>query len=298
MVTVQREEYGGWPNCYRLSNGAIDLVATADVGPRIIRFGFAGQRNEFKEYADTLGATGGGEWRIYGGHRLWVAPEDEATTYAPDNGPISVEEIERGVRLVQTAADPRGIEKRIEVTLAEAGATARVAHTLRNGGEASVTLAAWALSVMAAGGQAIVPLPPRGAHGGANLLPSSTIALWPYTDMRDDRWCWGTQSVTLSQDARATAPQKAGFSVPDGWCAHRRDGHVFVKRVSYDAGARYPGRGCNVEVYTDGEMLELETLGPLVELAPGAAVEHVEEWSLHTATEVPEDVRRALKDAE
>ena len=29
----------------------------------------------FKEYDEQMGKTGGDEWRIYGGHRLWIAPE-------------------------------------------------------------------------------------------------------------------------------------------------------------------------------------------------------------------------------
>ena len=49
------------------------MIATTDVGPRIIRFGFVGEENEFKEYEDTTGQVGGDEWRIYGGHRLWHA---------------------------------------------------------------------------------------------------------------------------------------------------------------------------------------------------------------------------------
>jgi hypothetical protein len=34
-------------------------------------------------------------------------------------------------------------------------------------------------------------------------------------------------------------------------------------------------------MFTNGEVLELETLGPLTRLEPGAAVEHTERWSLH-----------------
>ena len=48
-MDVQKTDYRGWPNCCRLSNGLIDLIATTDVGPRIIRFGFVGEDNEFKE---------------------------------------------------------------------------------------------------------------------------------------------------------------------------------------------------------------------------------------------------------
>jgi hypothetical protein len=67
---MQIINYAGWERCVRLSNGIVELVATMDVGPRIIRFGFIGGDNEFKEYPEMLGKTGGDEWRIYGGHRL------------------------------------------------------------------------------------------------------------------------------------------------------------------------------------------------------------------------------------
>ena len=41
-VRVEKVEYKGWPNCYRVSNGEVELVVTSDVGPRVIRFGFVG----------------------------------------------------------------------------------------------------------------------------------------------------------------------------------------------------------------------------------------------------------------
>lgn len=36
---IERVPYAGWPNCYRLTDGRIELVATSDVGPRIVRLG-------------------------------------------------------------------------------------------------------------------------------------------------------------------------------------------------------------------------------------------------------------------
>ena len=44
-VKVEKIEYKGWHNCYRVSNGEVELVVTGDVGPRIIRFGFVGGQN-------------------------------------------------------------------------------------------------------------------------------------------------------------------------------------------------------------------------------------------------------------
>ncbi len=42
-------EYRGWSNCHRVTNGRVELIATGDVGPRIIRFGFTGGANLFGE---------------------------------------------------------------------------------------------------------------------------------------------------------------------------------------------------------------------------------------------------------
>jgi hypothetical protein len=52
------------------------------------------------------------------------------------------------------------------------------------------------------------------------------------------------------------------------------------KRAAVISGAKYFDFGCNFEVFTNPDYLELETLGPLVELGAGKAVEHVEHWWL------------------
>src|SRR5664279_5701904 len=85
---IETVDFGGWPNCIRLSNGEIELIATTDVGPRIIRLGFVGGQNLFHNYPSTLGRIGDREWNNYGGHRLWHAPEVFPRTYAPDNVPV------------------------------------------------------------------------------------------------------------------------------------------------------------------------------------------------------------------
>ena len=130
---------------------------------------------------------------------------------------------------------------------------------------------------MAPGGAAFVPQPkPEDPNG---LLPDRTLVLWPYTDMSDPRHVWGKEFLIVrSQDA--PHPTKIGFGAPDGWAAYANHNHLFVKRFAYDGAARYPDHGASVEVYTATGMLEMETLGPLQTLPPGASVEHVEEWYL------------------
>ena len=75
MKSAEKIDYGGWPNSYRLSNDVVELVVTTDVGPRLIHFSFKGEDNEFLTIPEMIGLSGGSEWRVYGGHRFWHAPD-------------------------------------------------------------------------------------------------------------------------------------------------------------------------------------------------------------------------------
>lgn len=287
MVTWQQVEYQGWPNCYRLANGEVALLVTTDVGPRILQFGFVGEGNELGEFAETLGKMGGDEWHSYGGHRLWHAPELLSRTYYPDNQPVAWEEHPGYIRLRPPLETTTGIQKEIDIALSPNKAKVRLTHRLYNRNAWPITFAPWALTVMATEGTVIIPLPPRGTHP-EQLLPASTLTLWAYTDMSDPRWTWGERYVLLRQEPGMARPQKVGAFVPDGWVAYVRQGHLFLKTFDVTADpAAYPDWGCNVESFTDETMIEVETLGPLALVEPGAAVEHVEHWYLWRNVERP-----------
>lgn len=291
---MERIEYAGWPNCVRLRNEAVELVVTADVGPRVIRFGFAGGPNEFHEVPAERGKTGGTAWRPYGGHRLWHAPENDPRTYSPDNDPVEVQDHGAFVRFVQKTEAATGIGKELDVALDPSRARARLTHRLINRNAWTVTLAPWAISVLAPGGVAILPLPPRGEHP-RDLLPTSSLTLWAYTEMNDPRWTWGRRYVLLRHDGKAKIPQKAGIATHEGWAAYARGGNLFLKRFASDPTRAYPDFGCTVESFTNSDMLELETLGALGEIEPGACAEHAETWELHANVPMPKsdaDVER------
>jgi hypothetical protein len=285
-MNARKIEYKGWPNCYRLDNGCVDLVVTADVGPRIIRFGFQDGENEFKEYPEWLGKTGGNTWMGCGGHRLWHAPEDKVRTYIPDNFPVVFEEHDGMVRLIQPVEEKTGIQKEIDIHLDAKQARVTVVHRLWNRNLWTVELAPWALSVMDGGGVSILPQPPQQAHA-ENLLPVNLVTLWGYTDLSDPRWIYGSKHILLRQDAKATNPQKIGIQTSEGWIAYARDGRLFLKITTFQPKATYPDFGCNLETYTDATMLEVETLGPLEKAAPGQAVEHREDWFLFDGVPMP-----------
>jgi hypothetical protein len=279
--------YNGWPNCYEISNGLIELIATTDVGPRIIHCGFVGGENIFRVYDEQAGKTGGNEHRLYGGHRLWHAPEVAPRTYEPDNSAITLEEQDDlEIRLIQPVEKTTGIQKEIDVQMDGRKAHVRLIHRLRNTNLWAVELACWSISVMAQGGKAIIPLPPRGPQP-ENLLPVNTLTMWAYTNMADPRWTWGNEYIMLQQDPNNDAPQKLGVMNAAGWAAYARNGNLFVKTFTHVAGATYPDWGCTTETFTWASMLELETLGPLVQLRPNASIEHVEDWYLFKDVPTP-----------
>ncbi len=283
-VSIEVKPYGGWPNCLWLTNGDVELVVTTDIGPRVMRYGTPDGQNFMKEYADQLGETGGDEWRIYGGHRLWHAPEAMPRTYALDNSPIDYEIGDGAVTLLQPVEPETGVRKEIEIAMAASGTEVSLTHTLINENLWDITLSPWTLTVMAPGGRMIAPQEEYRAHP-EYLLPARPLVLWHYTDMQDERVRWGTQFITLEQDPEADTKFKIGLMNTLGWTAYTLGEQVFVKRYPFEPGGAYPDYGCNFETFTDGDMLEVESLGPLTALeAGGGAVSHVEHWYVFDAT--------------
>src|SRR3982751_3492706 len=125
---MEKVAYLGQPNCYRLSNGTVEVIVTTDIGPRVIRYGFINEANVFDECPDRAVPTQWGKWKPWGGHRLWAAPEAMPRSYAPDNSPIAFEmEDERAIRLVQPA-DQSGVAKEMRITLDAHGTRVNVLH--------------------------------------------------------------------------------------------------------------------------------------------------------------------------
>ena len=272
-------EYKGWKRNVRLTNGQVELIATLDVGPRLIHLAVPGRPNVFHNYADAMGTTGEPEWQNRGGHRLWVAPEDPVATYFPDNGPVAVEELPKGgIRLRPAPETVNGIQKEIDIYLDKRRPRVRLIHRINNIGTKPLRLAPWALSVMAPGGTAVAGLPPRGSHP-QDLLPNQSLILWPYTDLADPRLKVGTRAILLAQRP-GTPSLKIGLENVEGWAAYAVGGCLFVKRFPWKPRKVYPDKGASTELFTNQDMLEVESLGPLARLRPGRKVEHREEWFL------------------
>lgn len=286
-MSIERRDYFGWKDSWWLGNGEVELVVPPQIGPRVMRYGRAGGPNLFHNFAHALGGSGEPVWQNRGGHRLWAAPETAASK-ALDNAPVEIDEIDEiagqglGLAIRQRIEPESGLRKEIQIRLAPEGTEVTVLHRIANHNRVAVRLAPWGLSVMRPGGVAMAGFPPRHRHD-ERLLPTNPLTMWGYTDFSDPRWRFTRRFLLLRQDPAATSPQKAGLFAENTWAAYAVEGELFLKRARARAGVEYPDFGCSVEIFTNAAMLELETLGPLAEVEPGATVEHMEEWSLHRA---------------
>jgi hypothetical protein len=271
-----RNDFYGYPVGV-LENEYLRLEYLTQAGPRIVRLSLAGSNeNLLAETPDVTWETPFGLYHLYGGHRLWHAPEKVGLTSQPDDNGLRVEQFEWGVRLTGARQVAGGLSKRLEVRLQRGRPAVSLLHCLTNQGDEPVELAPWAITQLPLGGLAILPQPtqPIDVDG---VQPNRFLVLWPYTRWCDPRLRLGDEMI-LVDGIFLNEKFKIGYFNRHGWAGYLRQGIFFGKRFETRQGGRYADSGCNLEIYCDQHCLELESLGSLCKLAPGENVEHKEEW--------------------
>ncbi|KEI03585.1 hypothetical protein [Clostridium botulinum] len=291
-VKIEEAFYGQWGKCVRVYNEIVEVIATLDFGPRIIRYAAIGKENMFYEDKEFK-ITNSGEqfnvfgahkqWKIYGGHRLWVSPESNPRTYYPDSEKVQWSNLENGILLRANEEKWTQVQKEIEINLSPSDSKVTVIHRVKNKGAWPIVFAPWGLSVMSPGGKEIIPQSIR----ETGLLPNRQFVLWPYSKINDTRVNWGDRYITIKQDPNIQQAFKLGINNELGWSAYFNNECLFVKKYNNVVDGNYPDFGVSYETYTNNIMLEMETLGELSETKPNETVEHIEEWYLFENVKIP-----------
>jgi hypothetical protein len=280
------DTYRHFGACLCMTNGVIEMKIPLQFGIRIIYCALAGRENIFYEQPaeDTALCTPEG-WRIYGGHRIWSAPESEKTYY-PDNSPVSYAIIDRGVRVEQQADEYLSIQKTLEICFDDADPhSVSLRHGIKNVGSSAAKCSVWTISAMDYG--AVLSVPFAGSKGG--WTPKRFISLWGDTDMCDPRlYCEpGKMVFRHSADDRYF---KMGLWCQAGEATCVSHGQVLEKHFDVYADQEYPDNSVNLEVFQCRQMMEFELLVPLKSLKPGEEVWQTERWRISEA----DDARNAL----
>ena len=287
MVNKEIIEFKNYGKCIKLSNGTIEAVATLDLGPRIVFFGFIGGENIMNTEKDKFDSINdanfdshfykGATWNNYGGHRLWASPEKTPDTYYPDCEAVKYEITDNGVILTPPPQTANGLQMQIELIMKDNEPIMDVKHSMTNISKNEQDLALWALSVSAQDGVLIIPM----NTNNTGLLHNRMISVWPYTDMNDDRIFYGEKYITLRQDRNAKTPLKFGFDLNEGTAYYALGNSVFRKKYypNHPEG-RYPDGGVSMETYNCGLFIEIETLSEQKVMAPGTTETHLETWTM------------------
>lgn len=289
-VVLEKIEFNGWKNCIKLSNSVVEIIITTDVGPRIISYGFVGDKNEFWVCDEHTGLTGGNEWRGYGGSRLWHGPEIGTRCYEPDNISVNWEQIENGIILKQKTEQWTKIRKEMSIVLDNESSHVRFDHKITNESPWDANLCIWVLTLMNSNGICIIAAPKQVIGMPPNsVLPIGSIAFWPYTSLTDSRFKMSDKYFVLRHNPDIIQSFKIGMPVFEGWAAYINNNHMFVKYFDYKIGEEYPDFSSSFELYCCEKFTEMETLSPMRKLKNGESLEHYEVWELHNNVSNPKN---------
>jgi hypothetical protein len=293
-ISVKKITYKGWENCIELSNGTVSIIITTDMGPRIISYGFTGQANVLFEEEENLGTTGGSDYKTYGGHRLWHAPQVGNRPNEPANDPVEYEITDNSILLRQKIEPVSRIQKEITVSLSPEGTELTLTHRLVNKHAWPIKASAWGLTTLAPGGVEIIPWV---LAKTPDYLPNTALVYWPWTKPNDPRLTFYEKYILLRQIPENAEWFKLGMPNLEGWAAYVNKSSMFVKTFDHLEGAEYPDYLCSFETFTYDRMMEIETLSPLVLLSTDSIVESEEKWYLFDNVPTPkneEDIDRNI----
>lgn len=290
-ITFSKTVYKNFGNCVCIENGIIRLIATVDVGPRIVYFGFCDGHNMLFEDIERNFYEmnrGYGVWYAYGGHRLWCAPEVMPETYLPDNSGVDVK-FENGVLTLTPPLTAFGKQYSLTCTMDE-DCSVIIENKITNCSDKPMEFAPWSVTGLAAGGTEFIPL----CSENTGFLPNRTMCLWSYSDIKDERFGLTDKYAVLRQDKDAEKAFKVGFNVTDGFIGYLNNGQLM--KVSFDKyqNVAYPDYCCNFETYTNKLFLECEILGELKSYKPGESAAISEKWKLFRCENDPEDPERII----
>ena len=277
-VNCYETEYKNYGKCICLENGIIKLIATIDLGPRIIYFGLCGKENIlFEDCERNFSEKNGnyGTWYSYGGHRLWVAPEELTETYYPDNEKVAYSYENNTLTLIQPET-PFKKQLSIVCKMADSENYVSIENKIKNCSDNIAHFAPWSITALAPAGVEIIPL--NTADSG--FLPNRAISFWSYTDIYDNRFKLFNHAAILKHDSSCNKAFKVGFNVNDGYCAYILRNQLFIKNFGSYENVKYPDFSSNFETYTNNYFLECELVGEERDYKPSEVASISETWEI------------------
>lgn len=268
------KETAQWGRVLWLTSGTAEIGVALEFGLRVVHISCPGMENLCYEQPADLsdGFSTPGGWRLYGGHRLWLAPESD-DSYFPDNAPVAYTSEPNGILMEQP--DPwLGIRKQLRITMTPAGVD--VENIIINDSDHPIQGSSWGISTLAAGGTAVINI---GNANPGGYGPQRVVSLWSGTSLHDQRVRFTKDTLTAVH--KPTRDYfKIGLYCDPGKAIYENKGQRLTLTFGAEGLHNHPDCGCNFELFMSASFMELETLGTNHCLQPGEAMSHAETWLL------------------
>ena len=310
-VRVTRETYRGWAGAYRLSNGVVDAVVVPQIG-RVMAFHFTGRPETSPFFNNKLWLgkappptpdprdpkTYPKEWHNYGGDKVWASQQSEWPKHQPvgwppdptiDCGPYRVKRVRNGLRLIGPVSPFFGVRVIRDITLRPGAARVFLQDTFfkprrATGKLTGFPIGIWSITQVRGDATVFLPLDLKGRFPGVGLTSLGDKPDVPANAKRSG------DIVAVTRPSNVST--KVGVDNGAGWMACLfGDDLLFSEHFTRLPRVNYPDRDTNAQVYTNGDdnqaYIEMEVLGPLVNLKPGRQITRAMSWHLQRLPQKP-----------
>ncbi len=279
-MQIKHVEFSGL-DALQLETTELCMIVVTGMGPRIAYWGRQGGENLLYWQRDDIGRKG---WLLLGGHRVWITrpgADESEDTYAADNQPCEVQQLENGVRVTGGCHPFLHVRRGIEIVQYSESSFA-VTSFLLNEGPMLYSGGVWAPTCID---------PSRGKEFA--ILIGDRQLTWDVVKIVIPRMFAGHTSlvadpqISWTEDYLVLRPtgieSKRMVMAPHGMLAMTwpEQGLSFVKQSQYHPRGNYPF-GCNLALYVgpDNFMVEMESYGIQETVLPQQTIYLEERWTL------------------
>lgn len=273
-INITKVSFDGFDDCIKLDNGLVSLIVTTKVGPRILYYGCSGYENMLHVFPDDAGKADDGQWRLFGGHRLWAGPQVRFRPNEPEDKPVSYMINKDGVTLTNEIQTESRIQKKLQIRMDEGSTHVHITHTITSWCVWPIQLTVWPVTVFPADGLVFW----SNAAPDTFYLPNDVKVFWPWSIHGDPRFTETPRYSCLRPAADDARWFKVGVPNHSGYGVYCGKNQMFVKKYKYMNDKVYSDFGSSLEVFCDNVFTELESVSPLYTLASGESAVHEEDW--------------------